>query len=281
MMFNQEFIELLSVSSLRMSKLLYSYAILFTPLLFLNLFPSLYRNHLFIVIYGLYSLILLILSIVGMFGLAPWINEELQFPGGLILPGGKVGKFIFTTLLILFFVWVSSLPIVITYWINPRILQSNTDGTGWGQAIFSLVAGSTEELWRWTFILSLFFLGTYYLPRMARQWVLGISLMISCVLFGVGHIGELNGYDGVTWVAMSVSGLLLFFFAYWGRSFWIAVLSHCLYDFIVFLGVIPMSWWTIMVVPWGVIAFFYYRWRRSVVLMHHTEQTDGDNRLSS
>ena len=67
MMFNQEFIESRSVSSLRKSKLLYSYAILFTPLLFLNLFPSLYRNHLFIVIYGLYSLILLILSIVGMF----------------------------------------------------------------------------------------------------------------------------------------------------------------------------------------------------------------------
>ena len=281
MMFNQEFIESLSVSSLRRSKLLYSYAILFTPLLFLNLFLSLNRNHLFIVIYGLYYLMLIIMAIIGMFRVAPRINKVLQFPGGLILSESKVGKFIFTTLLILFFVWVSSLPSVITYWINPRILQSNTYGTGWGLAIFSLEAGPTEELWRWTFILSLFFLGTHYLPKLSRQWIFGISLLISCVLFGVGHIGELNGYDGVTWFAMSVSGLLLFFFAYWGRSFWIAVLSHCLYDFIVFLGVIPMSWWTIMVVPWGVIAFFYYRWRKSVVLMYHTEQRDGDNRLSS
>ncbi|QQE77258.1 CPBP family intramembrane metalloprotease [Alicyclobacillus sp. SO9] len=116
---------------------------------------------------------------------------------------------------------------------------------------------------------SLLFLGTKYLHRIHPSTLFWAIVVISCVLFGVGHIGQLKGHDVATWFILSLMGFSLAMYAYFSRSFWIALLNHSLYDFAVSIHAISTSsyaWWPYLVVFWIILVFLYYRWRRSRVI---------------
>lgn len=261
---------------------MYAYVILFTPLMILNVIPlpattgkRLTATSIIISLIAIaYIMALFILAIINMFKLAPQFNRVLHFPGGLILPGKKAGKLFARVLLVLFFVWVSLWDTVLLHFVDPKVLQANTYGWGLGMGLLSLEAGPTEEMWRWAFILSIFYVAMRFSNQRHQRYVLCTVLIISCALFGMGHIGELKGYDLFTALDMSLAGALLILFAYWSRSFWIPLLTHSLHNFAVYLSFSQSSFWScwlVLGVLWSIVVFYYYRWHKSVMALHSTD----------
>lgn len=263
MRYNEKLILSINSSGIWKSKFLYANSILFTLTLFLNV--NSIPKGVFSIIIALYVFWTSALLVITFFKLAPNFTRVLQAPGSVKLPGKKVGNFVSKTIILVFFIWILVCFNFVLNWIDPQLLPSETLKPGVESVINSIFAGPIEETWRWTFVLALFYLGTRLFKKALPTIVFWVSVAISCVLFGVGHIGQLKGHDFATWLIATLTGLFLFLYAYFSRSFWMDVFAHSLYDVAASIGAISISqsWWTYLAIPWFIIGVLYYKWRMS------------------
>jgi hypothetical protein len=108
------------------------------------------------------------------------------------------------------------------------------------EALLTALLASTEEVWRWAMITIVLLLMKNVFQRRWQsakfRWIaLGLSTVISSLLFGFGHVGEYPGYGWQTLWTLSATGFLLMLCALLTRRFMVAMLIHFSYDFIVML----------------------------------------------
>jgi hypothetical protein len=139
------------------------------------------------------------------------------------------------------------------------------------EALLTALLACTEEVWRWAMITIVLLLMKNVFQRRWQsakfRWIaMGLSTVISSLLFGFGHVGEYPGYGWQTLWTLSVSGFLLMLCALLTRRFMVAMLIHFAYDFIIMLdanipdaAVVFFAVATIVVVLLFVILFFVVR----------------------
>ena len=139
------------------------------------------------------------------------------------------------------FTMLNMLPSFFMYFVLPHFARSQHLFYGHGlvvSVVMGLVA-SLEELWRWSSIFAILLvaknLSKFKWANMTsyRRWAFVLALIISSLLFGMGHMAEFSRYQFLSIVILGGSGLILALVAILTRRLWMAITVHALYDFLV------------------------------------------------
>lgn len=255
---NESLINRIYNSPVKINKFLCGFSFLFALVVVLNVVP---RNETINVIYALFSVIMTLVAVIAFVVYGKRFNEVVNYPNGLLMPFPRNLKMLRFLLLVLFFAWAIGLFTVVIGFIYPPALQSSKQPVS--ELIYTFLAtGPVEETWRWSFILTFVYLSSKYVRCNQRPQLLWIAVGVSSALFGLGHIGKYPAHGFMTWAVYTAVGVFMFVVAYWSRSFWVAVISHSVYDLCATIGMFNFTlWWLGMIVPWGVMGFFYVKWK--------------------
>jgi len=104
------------------------------------------------------------------------------------------------------------------------------------QALMLALLACTEEYWRWSIILTVLLIckrlnqAAWTSHRRFRQVSFTIALIVSSLIFGIGHVAEFNHAKGEALFFLSVLGFGFACFAIVTQRFWLAVILHFVYD---------------------------------------------------
>lgn len=113
-------------------------------------------------------------------------------------------------------------------------IQSGSIGVGLVVALL----GCLEEYWRWAMIVAVLLMmrrisaRNWQAKRGYRRLAMAVALVVSSLLFGLGHVEEFTRYRGWSLVVLGGMGLLLALAAIVTRRFLVAVAFHYIYDFL-------------------------------------------------
>ncbi|MBX5436608.1 MAG: CPBP family intramembrane metalloprotease [Alicyclobacillaceae bacterium] len=123
-------------------------------------------------------------------------------------------------------------------------VQAHSLRTGWAEGFVLSLLAATEEVWRWSMIvLVVWGCRALVRERWARQpgwrWsAFACAVVVSSLLFGLGHVGEYPQHGLTTWLALSTSGLVLAACTFVTRRLAAGIAVHFVYDWIAFTNVV-------------------------------------------